>query len=147
MAQSRKIPGQLEASNLVGPHGEPVLRAASHAVRAGDLVRLNLEHAASDCREGIWIATQGVLAVGAAHASQFNVWADTAPPVVEFTVVETTGQLLFYNIRDNGRGRQSQLATMGMIAEPLNGGIRYRCQDGRVDATWDSLVFTIAVRS
>jgi len=146
MAQLRKLPGQLEASNLVGPNGEPVLRAASLVVRAGNLVRLSFEHTTSGCREGVWLATQGVLAVGAAHASQFNVWADTAPPVVEFSIVETTGHLQFYNICDSGRGRQAQLPTMGMVAEPLNGGTRYRCEDGRGEAMWNSLVFTIAAR-
>jgi len=146
MAQSRKLPGQLEADNLLGPHGEPVVRAASLAVRAGDCVRLHFEHAIDDRREGIWLGTRGVLAVGDAHAPQFNVWADTAPPIVEITVVETTGQLMFYNIQDRGHGRQSQLFTMGMLAEPLNGGTRYRCQDGRSDPTWDSLVFTISVK-
>jgi len=147
MAQLRKLPGQLEASHLVGPNGEPVLRVATLAVRAGDLVRVHFERAASDCREGVWLSTKGVLAVDAAHASQFNVWSDTAPPLVEVAIVETTGLLQFCNIRDSGRGRQSQLTAMGMVAEPLNGGTRYRCQDGRDPADWNSLVFTIALRS
>lgn len=120
-------------------------------VSAGAAIHLHFEDSNSPWRQGVWLATEGLLQVGNVHSPQLLLWTDTSPATVDIEVIETDGLLRLYNIWDSGRGygdRESQSATSGMIVEEtVPGALRYSCNDVGASPAFDKLVFTIAIDS
>lgn len=118
-------------------------------VAAGDVVHLRFERATPNPRQGVWLATQGSLQIASASASQFVLWRDTSPKVVEITVLETDGLLRFYNVFEREPGTGSFLSHMnaaGMISQGRDDGwIEYGCNDFGVGQGFEKLVFSVLV--
>jgi len=53
------------------------------------------------------------------------------------------GLLSFYNIWDDGDGRESQAHTSGMIVEQKNKVLIYHCNDYGFETDFNKLVFSI----
>jgi hypothetical protein len=143
-----QLPGRTLASNLTDPEGREVLRIEAVPFEAGDTATIRFDEVHSPWRQGIWLATHGVLRVAETAAAQFTLWVDTAPPAVEILCVESDGMLRLYNVWDSGRGRsrESQSHTSGMAVELLpDGSHRYSCSDIGSPPSFDKLVFRLAV--
>jgi hypothetical protein len=114
----------------------------------GALIRVVFEAVDSPWRQGVWLATDGVLRVNDVESDQLTLWEDTAPGVVEIEIVETDGFLTFYNVWDSGRypHHESQSATSGMVVSDVGDGrSRYACNDIGYDPTFEKLVFTVEI--
>ena len=111
---------------------------------AGEFL-LVFEAVSARWRQGVWLATDGLLRVGDSESPQIVLWQDTAPATVHLQVVSTDGLLRLYNVWDSGRGRtvESQSATSGMLREKIPTGWRYRCSDIAPHPTFDALVFRL----
>jgi hypothetical protein len=120
---------------------------AAIPVRPGDALRLTFEHVNSPWRQGVWLATEGLLVVSGQSRDQFVLWADSAPPAVEIVVDTTDGLLRLYNVWDSGRGLgrfESQRSTSGMIrSERHDGSIEFRCNDIGTSPDFNKLVFAL----
>ena len=115
-------------------------------VAPGDRFLLEFIRVSSPWRQGLWLATDGQLAVGGFVDSQHVIWTDSADPLLELTVLETTGGLVFYNVWDSGRGRrgESQSATSGMVvADRGDGVLEYGCTDIGLPPDFSKLVFRL----
>jgi hypothetical protein len=146
---SSPLPGRTPSRNVVDPLGREVLKIEALALSAGQTVSLVFEHVRSEWRQGVWLATAGILRAGEIAADQLVLWTDTAPPEVTITCEATDGLLRFYNVWDSGRGRhrESQSATSGMAVETLDAGERrYACNDIGNDPDFQTLVFRLAIR-
>jgi hypothetical protein len=71
-----------------------------------------------------------------------SLWFDTAPNPVDICGRTSKGLLRVYNLWDaaNGHGRQSQSAHCEMLAEELENGRRYRCNEAGYDSLFDTLL-------
>lgn len=139
------LPGAAKSPSLTTPDRDVWLIEAVPC-RAGDIFTLTFESAAERWRQGVWLATDGVLRVSGQESAQFVLWHDTAPPSVRVDVLKTDGLLRLYNVWDSGRGRsshESQSATSGMLREAVEGGYRYRCNDIGNDPSFTSLTFLL----
>jgi hypothetical protein len=141
------LPNRRE-SDLTDPRGRDVLKIEVLPIRAHQTVRLVFESVDSPWRQGVWLATEGALAVAGTTSPQLTIWQDTAPGEIEITCEATDGLLRFYNIWDSGRGRrrESLSATSGMAVEVLDGGWRrYSCNDIGSAPEFSKLVFRIGI--
>lgn len=117
-------------------------------VAAGQRVQIEFEGTNGNRRQGLFLATEGLLRTKDAVSKAYTLWEDTAPRLIDMEVVETAGALTFYNIWEKtpGAGFRSQAYTSGMLPQPSEKGwTRYRCQDYGVDNAFDSLTFRIRV--
>jgi hypothetical protein len=115
-------------------------------LKPGDGLELWFESTNSPHRQGVFLATEGVLAVADHTSRAFRLWADTAPRPVVIRCVETAlGELVVHNVyQAAGRSPMSQAHTSGMLIEELaEGGRRYRCCDAGAEPTFDRLTFSI----
>lgn len=150
MNDDAKKPGRVLSNTLVGPRGEPVVKIETIDVSRGQGVTITFEHVAPRWRQGVFVATDGVMRVACASSPSFVLWQDSAPAVSTIEIVETEGSLTFYNVWDSGRGKgrfESQAATSGMLVEHLGErSSRYRCNDIGVNPDFHQLVFSVQVR-
>lgn len=93
-------------------------------------------------RHGVWLKVDGELEINNISSKSMEIWADTAPERVGVKVRNSI-HLHLYNLWDEGKGRQSQAYTSGMLVEELSNGRRYRCNDIGIDPKFDHLVFRI----
>lgn len=149
MAQSRSLPGQTINESIHGPNGEPVFRVHIFSVRPGQRVRVVFEEVNAQWRQGLFVATEGSLAVNGGRSPSLILWHDNTPPEIEIEVVESNGTITLYNIWDSGRkhGRfESLKATSGMLVERIeDNGWRYRCNDIGIDPDFKKLVVRVEV--
>jgi hypothetical protein len=113
---------------------------------AGEAIELTFESTNSPRRQGIFIATEGLLTIAATDARAFTLWADTAPtPLVIRCRESKSGTTVLYNIYEHPPGREmSQSYTSGMLIDALpDGERRYRCCDVGSEPVFDRLVFSI----
>lgn len=141
------LPSRTKSPVLNDALGREVLLIEALPLRPSQLVRLVFERVGSSRRQGVWVATDGVLRVGNVAAPQFVIWADTSPPEVEILCEQCDGSLRFYNVWDSGRGRDSQSYSSGMAVEPLpDGSTRYWCSDFGLPPDFERLIFTISIQ-
>jgi hypothetical protein len=115
-------------------------------ISADDAFALTFESANSPRRQGVFIATEGLLIIDGVEARGFDLWYDTTPrPVLIRCRESSSGRAVLYNIFEREPGRQmSQAHTSGMLIEALpGGGQRYRCCDVATDPIFDRVVFTM----
>lgn len=144
MSHLRGLPGRVLSVDIVGPDGAPVLMIETIPVVAGSTLTATFDRITSPWRQGIWVATAGLLQWAGQSSSRFTIWADWGPAVI--TVVETDGLVRLYNVWDSGRGLapESQSDTSGMVAEVLDATTtRYRCNDIGDPPDFEKLVVTI----
>jgi hypothetical protein len=117
-------------------------------------VRIRIEGTRSEWRQGLWIGqmirnSRLRLKIDDVTAPSRVFWTDTCPSEVEMEIEAPDGILHLSNIWESGRGqRQSQQEGAGMLREEVRPGvIRYRCNDGHAEATFDHLVFTLELAS
>jgi hypothetical protein len=143
------LPERHLSSALSDPQGREVVKIEALPLHAGHVVRLVFEQVRSPWRQGVWIATEGVLQIGDSAASQFVLWTDTAPPEVRIGCEKTDGLLRFYNVWDSGRKLgpfESQSDTSGMVVDVLeDGSRRYSCADIGLEPNFEKLVFRISI--
>ena len=141
------LPGRTLNRDLSDALGREVVKIEVVPVKSGASIRLVFEQARSPWRQGVWLATQGVLRVGDVESPQVVLWFDTAPPQIDVLVEATDGLLRFYNVWDSDRGKgefESQSASSGMVLEDLGSrGVRYACTDIGSDPQFDKLVFRV----
>ena len=145
----RRLPARRYLNSALTEAGdEDVVLFEAVAVAAGEEVTLTFEEVNSTWRQGVWLATDGLLAVAGQRSPQVVLWSDTAPRAVDLLVESTDGLLRLYNVWDSGRGvrpHESQAATSGMLTRPrADGSVEYRCHDFGPDPSFDKLVFTLA---
>ena len=144
---SNRLPGRTLDDKASAQFGREVIRIESIAIQAGDMVLVRFETAVAIRRQGIWLATQGLLEVASQASPQFWLWSDSAPDLVEVSVVETDGWLRFHNIYESPKDPGSPRSLMygaGMVRQDQsNGWIRYACNDFGVPPTFDKLAFSI----
>ena len=58
-----RLPGRVQSAAIIGPAGEPVIMIEAVKVRAGQQVSLVFESVGSPWRQGVFLATDGVLRV------------------------------------------------------------------------------------
>jgi hypothetical protein len=128
--------------------GREVVMFEAVPVGAGGLVRFTFERSNAEWRQGIWVATEGLLRTAGVESAQFVLWQDTAPPTVEVEVVETDGLLRLYNVwsSEGSPGHDSQAATSGMVVTEVRPGVRrYACNDVGFEPAFDKLIFTVEI--
>ena len=128
--------------------GREVVKLETLPISDGQFVRLTFEGGASPWRQGVRLATEGVLNVNGVQAPQLDLWLDSAPSVVEVRCESTDGLLRLYNIWQPGRrpGVESQSHTSGMLVEELEGGSRrYRCNAIGFNPDFDKLIFRVSI--
>ncbi len=138
------LPRAVQSASLTTPDRE-VWKVEALPCAEGDTIQVTFEDASQRWRQGVWLATDGLLRVQDEESSQFVLWQDTAPLGAAVHVVTTDGLLRFYNVWDSGRGRsqESQAATSGMLRESLPNGYRYRCNDIGGDPEFTCLTFRV----
>lgn len=144
----RVLPGRTASPTVTAPDGRPAFLIESLPIAAGQRVRLVFESIAERFEQGVFVATEGELAIGEARSRAFALWAVKAPPEIVIEVAETDGRLVFYNIWDSGRtpSFESQSHTSGMVKEDAGGGwARYRCNDIGFHPDFTSVVFKILI--
>jgi hypothetical protein len=111
----------------------------------GAEVALTFESVHAERRQGVFVATEGVLSIEGARSRAFNLWFDTAARPVRIRCEESTsGRTILYNIFEGETGQMSQGHTSGMLIEPLpGGGRRYRCCDVAPQPVFDRIVFSV----
>jgi hypothetical protein len=114
----------------------------------GQAIEVHIESTNAERRQGVRIATEGVLSTNGVSARAIELWADTAPrPTLISCRESTSGRLVLYNIFETQLGRMSQGHTSGMLIDTLpGGGRRYRCCDSAPEPVFDRLVFTVRIR-
>lgn len=112
-------------------------------VSDGQSIRLTFISCNSEFEQGIWIATDKGIEINGSVYSQINLWQDTAPKQVILKCHSNVGLLSFYNIWDDGDGRESQAHTSGMIIEQKDNVLIYHCNDYGFETDFDKLVFSI----
>lgn len=149
MAQSRALPGTTINKKILGPNGEPAYYIHTFPVRPGQRLRVVFEEVNAQWRQGMFIATEGSLAIADVTSRALVLWQDSTPPEVDIYVVESNGTITLYNVWDSGRnlGRfESQKATSGMLVERIEPhGWRYRCNDIGFDPDFKKLVVRVEV--
>lgn len=141
------LPRRVTNATLSAATGAEVLQIEAVSVSSGGTAEITFEDAKDGARHGVWLAVDGELKVGETVSPQITLWMDTAPRTVPIEIVTSSDQLLrLYNVWDDGRGRDSQAATSGMIRDELPGGsIRYRCMDYGAEPSFDALTFTLRI--
>lgn len=149
MFQLTSLPGRTLSDNILGPDGQPAVKVESLPIEKGQRITLTFESVGPRWRQGVFLATNGLLAAADALSPAFVLWSDSAPTSSMIDIVETDGQLILYNIWDSGRGRgpfESQSATSGMFVEILEGGERrYSCTDIGVEPNFSRVVFRVLI--
>lgn len=108
-------------------------------------LRLTFESINSKWEQGVKVETDKWIKYGQEKSKKgFRFWKALAPPVIDFVALSKNGELLVWNIWDNGGGRvDSGFNGAAMIIEEIPNGRRYRCNDGEPDEDFDDLVFRI----
>jgi len=116
-------------------------------VTDGQAIRITFEEMKSEWRQGIWLKTDQGITVNGQACPSVVLWYDTAPREVECVCSTADGCLSVYNVWDarDGKGRQSQAWSSGMVVEDLANGRRYRCNDIGFETNFDKIVFRIEV--
>lgn len=148
-AQSRSLPGKTINESIHGPNGEPVFRVHTFPARPGQRLRVVFDEVNAQWRQGLFIATEGSLAVNGGCSPSLILWQDNAPPEIDIEVVESNGTITLYNVWDSGRKRggfESLKATSGMLVEHIEPhGWLYRCNDIGIDPDFTKLVVRVEV--
>jgi hypothetical protein len=139
------LPGESIINKAFRDSGRPgIVKWDVLPVLDGDRIRLTFESANVDGRHGVWMSTDWGLDVNGVKVPSVDLWADTAPAVIDVAIHTADGRLHIYNIWDSGTGRNSQAWTSGMLVEELpGGGRRYRCNDIGLQGKFDSVVFRL----
>jgi hypothetical protein len=143
-----RLPQRSLNETLSDQLGREVLKIETLPISVGQIVRLTFEGGESPWRQGVRLATEGVLQSNGVMAPQLDLWRDTAPPMVETTCESTDGLLRIYNIWQSGRrpGVESRSHTSGMVLDLCSDGSRrYRCNDIGLDPDFSTLIFRISV--
>lgn len=106
-------------------------------------IRVTFISCNSEFKQGIWIATDKGIEINGSVYPQINIWQNTAPKEIILKCHTDVGLLSFYNIWDDGDGRESQAHTSGMIVEENENVKVYRCNDYGFETDFDKLVFSI----
>lgn len=148
-SRSTSLPSRTLSQSLLGPDGQPAVKLESLSVKKGQRITLTFESVGSRWRQGVFLATNGCLAVAEVSSAAFVFWSDSAPKPVVIDIVETDGRLVLYNIWDSGRGRspfESQSETSGMLVKVFEDGTRrYSCTDIGVEPDFGRLVFKVLI--
>lgn len=143
------LPPRTLSSTLAGPSGTPALTIDSIPVRQGEQLAVTFDSVGPRWRQGVFLATNGVLSTAGSSGRSLVLWSDSVPKRSLIDVDETDGALVIYNVWDSGRRLgpfESQSATSGMVVEELPGrSRRYSCNDIGSDPDFDRLVFTVRV--
>ena len=150
MPRRARLPPRILSKSVTGPGGEPAIKIEALPIVAGKQVLLRFDSVHSRWRQGVFMATEGILAIADTRSSQLVLWSDTASGESSVAVVETDGLLVLYNVWDSGRGRgrlESQSETSGMLVEERpDGWLRYSCTDIGVEPDFGRLVFRLSIR-
>lgn len=107
------------------------------------LIKVKFIETNSTNKQGIWIATDKGIEINGNLYSQINLWEDTAPKEVILKCYTDVGLLSIYNIWDDGRGRNSQSYTSGMIIKEEDNVLYYHCNDYGFETDFNKLIFSI----
>ena len=113
----------------------------------GHELRIVLESAGSDWRQGVHLSTDGAFEVNDQTVEKAVVlWRDTAPREIALRVRTKSGECLVKNVWDVGDGvMHSWHGGAAMVVDGSQALRRYRCNDGKNDDDFDDLVFSLQV--
>lgn len=114
-------------------------------VTDGQKIIVFFESVNSDWRQGVHLSTDGVFEVeGQAVKNVVVLWHDTAPRRVPLIIRTVKSECMVKNVWDVGDGvMHSWHNGAAMIAENVESGRRYKCNDGRADDNFNDLVFRL----
>jgi len=114
-------------------------------IQDGQQIKVRFISTNSKNKQGIWFATDKGIEVNSVLSSQITLWEDTAPKEVTLTCHTNVGFLSIYNVWDDGRGKNSQAHSSGMIIKDEGNLFVYHCNDYGFDMNFDKLVFSIEI--
>lgn len=130
--------------NRVDYHGQVLVRVDRFTVRDREKVKLVVESIGSRWRQAIRLQSDLPLEVNGVQSKSLVLWSDTMPLEVVCTCRTKTGELVVYNAWDDGSGTVGAwTGNAAMVVEELPNGRRYRCNDGKLDADFQDIVFRI----
>jgi len=104
---------------------------------------ITFEGTNSPHRQGIFLrADSGIEIEEVVYKSVF-LWFDSAPRVVTCKPLSSNKMCDFYNIWERNGERSSQSFSSGMLAEPIDNGFRYHCNDIGFESDFSKLIFTV----
>jgi hypothetical protein len=149
--RATSLPPRTFSKSVTRPDGKPAIKIEALSVPEVSILRLAFEGVNSEWRQGVFLATDGVLTIDGIGASRLVIWADSAPAELEIDVSSKNGSVIIYNVWDSGRGRgpfESQSATSGMLVDKLeNGVLRFSCTDIGIVPDFNKLVFRVSIES
>ena len=120
-----------------------VIKWEKQLIEDGQEVKITFIDKNSEYRQGIWLKTDKGIEVMGQTFSSIELWKDTAPNEVLIKCYTNNGILDFYNIWDNGEGKNSQKYSSGMILIQKSKELIYRCNDIGFETNFDKLIFSI----
>ncbi len=146
-------------------NGAMLARADKFPVKNRDILLITIESAKNECREGLCIDITGYCELNEQEhmrgkGIRMLFWSDTSPRLTrlivftkqDFVWVENIWEQINSYIVGTKDGvpvtRQTPSVVYGhgnaaMIVEEIEGGRRYKCQDGRSEDNFDDIVFTV----
>ena len=144
----RRYPGRIVNDELSAHLRREVVKLEALPIEPGQSVRVVVEGTNSLWRQGVRVATEGMMRSIAVAAPQLDIWPDTAPPVAEIVCDSTDGLVRIYNIWHSGRhpGIESLMDFSGMVLEVREDGWRqYSCTDTGWPPDFTKIVFRVLV--
>ncbi|MDB2614404.1 hypothetical protein N9Y92_04545 [Chlamydiales bacterium] len=153
-----------EDSRAVAYKGMTVWVNDKFPVNNGDTLLLSIKSTKSDCKQGFSIDIRGHCELNgntrkAGKGVKMLFWEDTMPKEVELKVFTKKGFVFVDNMweqvnkylmndennnpiwKENVSVEYSRGAAM--LIDPIEGGRRYRCNDGEPDEDFDDIIFTV----
>lgn len=145
--------------------GNTVIRLDKFPVKNGDFLAITIERARNERREGLCIDITGYCELDGQEYKRGKgvrmlFWSDTSPRLIRLKVITKQDFVWVENIWEQVNSyiagtkdgvpvtRQTPSVEYGhgnaaMIVEEIEGGRRYKCQDGRSEDNFDDIIFTV----
>ena len=148
----------IEPGRPIRYKGDLLLRYERVKFQDGDEVEINIESTSSNWRQGITFHLFGYIEFydGDRHKDGTILWEDTCPKNVVFKLWGENKKryrrkhlpkekiLLFSSAWDGGNGAiRAEYWGSAMKVEEIEHGRRYYCSDGKPDANFSNIIFTV----
>ncbi|WP_349407788.1 hypothetical protein [Pseudalkalibacillus sp. SCS-8] len=126
--------------------GKTIMMLDRIAIGKKSKIRIKFEKTNSEWDQGISLKVDKGIIVEGEEIKHLRLWEKHAPSYLEYDVETNNGELLLWNIWDTGNGStDAWINGAAMIAQDLDNGKIYFCNDGHPDDNFDDLVFKIEI--
>ncbi len=109
-------------------------------------IGITFEKTNTEWEQGISLKADKGIMVDGEKVKHYRLWEAHAPRYLEYDVETKNGELLIWNVWDTGNGSvDAWVGGAAMIAEDIDNGKIYYCNDGHLDDNFDDLVFKIEI--